>query len=186
MPACEPVDNRIMYWKPKEKPKKWKKISHYANRAMKGRKSVWVMKDREMLYKELNQLTDEEIEEMDIYGPRRFGLTRYIKKYLAGYFDLAIFDEVQSYKAGGSAQGYAMHDLIKASRKQLALTGTIAGGYASDLFYTLFRLDPGRMRAKGYRYSSAGERRFVEKYGTVETVYEIKEGGITIQCRVGG
>ena len=114
---------------------------------------------------------------MDIYGPRRFGLTRYIKKYLAGYFDLAIFDEVQSYKAGGSAQGYAMHDLIKASRKQLALTGTIAGGYASDLFYTLFRLDPGRMRAKGYRYSSAGERRFVEKYGTVETVYEIKEGG---------
>lgn len=177
MPACEPVDNRIMYWKPKEKPKKWKKISHYANRAMKGRKSVWVMKGREMLYKELNQLTDEEIEEMDIYGPRRFGLTRYIKKYLAGYFDLAIFDEVQSYKAGGSAQGYAMHDLIKASRKQLALTGTIAGGYASDLFYTLFRLDPGRMRAKGYRYSSAGERRFVEKYGTVETVYEIKEGG---------
>ena len=105
--------------------KKWKKISHYANRAMKGRKSVWVMKGREMLYKELNQLTDEEIEEMDIYGPRRFGLTRYIKKYLAGYFDLAIFDEVQSYKAGGSAQGYAMHDLIKASRKQLALTGTI-------------------------------------------------------------
>lgn len=177
MPACEPADNRIMYRKPKKKPKKWKKISHYANRAMKGRKSVWVMRGREELYKEINQLTDEEIEEMDIYGPRRFGLTRYIKKYLTGYFDLAIFDEVQSYKAGGSAQGYAMHDLIKASRKQLALTGTIAGGYASDLFYTLFRLDPRRMKDKGYSYSSAGERRFVEKYGTVETIYEIKQGG---------
>lgn len=81
------------------------------------------------------------------------------------------------YKSGGSAQGYAMHDLIKASKMQLALTGTIAGGYASDLFYTLFRLDPSRMKKKGYEYGNAGERKFVEKYGTVETVYEVEERG---------
>lgn len=94
---------------------------------------------------------------------------------MKGYFDLAIFDEVQEYKAGGSAQGYSMADLISASRWQLALTGTIAGGYASDLFYTLYRLDPARMKQKGYPYGSKGERRFVEKYGTVETVYELVE-----------
>ncbi len=176
-PACEPLDDRILFRKPKEKKHKWKKISHFANRAMKGRKSVWVMESREEQYKIANEITDEEIEVMDRYGPRRFGMTRYIKKYLKGFWNLAIFDEVQEYKAGGSAQGYAMHDLIKASRKQLALTGTIAGGYASDLFYTLYRLDPARMRKKGYPYGGIGERKFVEKYGTVETVYELEEKG---------
>lgn len=68
-----------------------------------------------------------------------------------------------------------MHDLIKASKKHVALTGTIAGGYASDLFYTLYRLDPARMKSKGYSYGSKGERHFVEQYGTVETVYEVIE-----------
>ncbi len=176
-PSCEPVDDRILIRKPKAKKQRWKKISHFANRAMKGRKSVWVMESREEIYKSVNEVTDEEIEDMDRYGPRRFGLTRYIKKYLRGFWDLAIFDEVQEYKAGGSAQGYAMHDLIKASRKQLALTGTIAGGYASDLFYTLYRLDPARMRKKGYAYGSMGERKFVEKYGTLETVFELVDKG---------
>ena len=123
----------------------------------------------------MNGIDDEDVEDMDYNGPRRFGLTRYIKKYLKGYFDMAIFDEVQEYKAGGSAQGYSMHDLIKASKKHVALTGTIAGGYASDLFYTLYRLDPARMKSKGYSYGSKGERHFVEQYGTVETVYEVIE-----------
>lgn len=133
------------------------------------------MKNREMLYREQNKITEEEVEEMEEYGPRRYSLTRFIKKQMKGYFDLAIFDEVQEYKAGGSAQGYSMADLISASRWQLALTGTIASGYASDLFYTLYRLDPARMKQKGYPYGSKGERRFVEKYGTVETVYELVE-----------
>ena len=59
----------------------------------------------------------------------------------------------------------------------MCLTGTIAAGYASDLFYALYRLDPARMKGKGYEYGSAGERKFVEKYGSVETVYEIQEKG---------
>ena len=133
------------------------------------------MRNRERLYLKQNKITEEEVEEMDEYGPRRYSLTRFIKKQMKGYFDLAIFDEVQEYKAGGSAQGYSMADLICASRWQLALTGTIAGGYASDLFYTLYRLDPKRMKSKGYLYGSKGERRFIEKYGTVETVYELDE-----------
>ena len=174
-PACKPIDDRILFRRPKQKQKKWKKISHFSNRAMKGRKSVWVMASREEEYKKIHGITDKEVEEMDYYGPRRFGMTRYIKKYLKGYFDIAVFDEVQDYKAGGSAQGCAMHDLIKAAKKSLALTGTIAAGYASDLFYTLYRLDPARMKGKGYTFGSTGERKFVEKYGTVETVYEYCE-----------
>lgn len=76
------------------------------------------------------------------------------------------------YKGGGSAQGIAMHQLVKASKKQLALTGTIAGGYASDLFYLLYRLDSGRMKKSGYEYSPQGELKFVRDYGTLETKYE--------------
>lgn len=174
-PLCKPIDTRILFYDKARRRGKWKKISHFSNRAKKARKTVWVMKNREMLYREQNKITEEEVEEMEEYGPRRYSLTRFIKKQMKGYFDLAIFDEVQEYKAGGSAQGYSMADLISASRWQLALTGTIAGGYASDLFYTLYRLDPARMKQKGYPYGSKGERRFVEKYGTVETVYELVE-----------
>lgn len=68
-----------------------------------------------------------------------------------------------------------MHDIIKATDYQLALTGTIAGGYASHFFYLLYRLDPAVMREKGYEYSAAGERKFVEKYGTIETEYEVSD-----------
>lgn len=174
-PACQALDTRLLFYGKQKKQKKWRKISHFSNRAQKARKSVWVMRGREERYIEQNKITAEEIEEMDEYGPRRYSLTRYIKKQMKGYFNLAIFDEVQEYKSGGSAQGYSMADLICASKYQLALTGTIAGGYASDLFYTLYRLDPRRMKEKGYSYGSKGERRFIEKYGTVETVYEIQE-----------
>lgn len=174
-PACQALDTRLLFYGKQKKQKKWRKISHFSNRAQKARKSVWVMRGREKKYIEQNKITAEEIEEMDEYGPRRYSLTRYIKKQMKGYFNLAIFDEVQEYKSGGSAQGYSMADLICASKYQLALTGTIAGGYASDLFYTLYRLDPRRMKEKGYSYGSKGERRFIEKYGTVETVYEIQE-----------
>lgn len=174
-PACRPIDTRILFNRKKMRKKKWKKISHFTNRAQKARKSVWVMRSRETLYCKENGITEEEVEVMDEYGPRRYSLTRYIKKQLNGYFDLAVFDEVQEYKSGGSAQGYSMADLVCASKKQLSLTGTIAGGYASDLFYTLYRLDPSRMQQKGYEYGSKGERKFVEKYGTIESVYELQE-----------
>jgi len=176
-PACRPIDGRILFRTPKKKPKKWKKISHYANKAMKARKSVWVMASQEERYKESNEIQDSEIEEMEIWGPRKFAMSRYIKKHLKGFFDFLIVDEVQDYKAGGSAQGYSMHDLVKASKKQLALTGTIAGGYASDLFYTLYRLDARRMKKMGYQYGLEGEKKFIEKYGTVETVYAFEETG---------
>lgn len=68
-----------------------------------------------------------------------------------------------------------MHDIINATDHQLALTGTIAGGYASHFFYLLYRLDPAIMKKNGYEYSAAGERKFVEKYGTIETEYETSD-----------
>lgn len=64
-----------------------------------------------------------------------------------------------------------MEALIKSSRKQLALTGTIAGGVAQDLFYMLYRLEPSRMKAKGFEWNDV--IKFNRQYGTLETQYEV-------------
>ena len=50
----------------------------------------------------------------------------------------------------------AMNDLVKASSRQLALTGTIAGGYANHFFYLLYRLDPAKMKGMGFSYGAEG------------------------------
>ena len=68
---------------------------------------------------------------------------------MKGYFDIAIFDECHVCKDGDSAQGNAMHCLIKATKKQLALTGTIAGGKAEDLYYLIYRLAPWKNDIEG-------------------------------------
>jgi superfamily II DNA or RNA helicase len=45
------------------------------------------------------------------------------------FFDLLILDEVHELKGGGTAQGQAMSCLIARSKKVLALSGTLMGGY---------------------------------------------------------
>ena len=173
VPACEPA--RTIFCNKKTGEPKWIRISHYANKARRNMKSVWVLKKELNLYLRLHKLQENEIRYCNIYGPRRFAPATYIKKKLKGYFDVAIFDELHELKGGGTAQGIAMHALVKASRKQIGLTGTIAGGYANHIFYLLFRLDPELMLSKGFQYGYAGEMKFSEMYGTVETTYEYND-----------
>jgi hypothetical protein len=153
-------------------PKKhrWIRLTHWANKAQKNKKTVWILEDAIPLY--LCEVGVSELNRIDSDGVRKYSPAQYIKKHLKGFFDVAVFDEMHLYKSGGSAQGAAMHALCKASKRQLGLTGTIAGGYASDLFYTLFRLDPKRMTERGYQWTS--ESKFSEKYGTIELL--LKEG----------
>lgn len=74
-----------------------------------------------------------------------YGL-RFIKRYLPqGYFGLLVVDEGHEDKNDGSAQGQAMGVLARKCRKTLLLTGTLMGGYADDLFYLLWRLNPRAM-----------------------------------------
>lgn len=185
-PACEPV-NRTLTFKPVRIHKKgWVKATHWANMARKNKKTVWVHERWKDDYFMENGLCEEDVTYPKVTGIRKFAPSRYIKKYLRGYFDFAIFDEAHEYKGGGSAQGLAMHDLIKASRWHLALTGTIAGGYANHFFYLLYRLDPARMKTMGYSYGPEGERKFVERYGTVATEYEVEkspDGGYNAMSR---
>ena len=78
----------------------------------------------------------------DRRGPRRYPLADYVKQRMPGWFDLLIADEVHEYKGRGSAQGIAAGILADACGSSLALTGTLAGGYASTLFHLLYRFSP--------------------------------------------
>ncbi len=104
---------------------------------------------------------------------KRFAPAEYIKKYLKGYFDMVILDEIQDYKAGDSLQGRAMGSLLSSSDKCLCLTGTLNGGYADDLFYLLFRMDPATLIADGFTYRDVNK--WLETYGTLETVKNLED-----------
>lgn len=175
-PACENVNHSMSFAPTKVRRRQWVKMTHWANQARKNTKTVWVHEKWKGEYITKNGLQEDEITYPKVSGIRKFAPSRYIKKYLKGYFDFAVFDEAHEYKGGGSAQGMAMNDLVKASRRQLALTGTIAGGYANHFFYLLYRLDPGKMKRMGFAYGTEGEKKFVERYGTVSTEYEVGEG----------
>lgn len=149
---------------------RWKRATHYVNATQKAVKSVWVLNGHEHEY--FNSVGKKPLkinEKME--GIRKYSPAQFIKKYMKGFFDIAVFDEAHLYKGGTTGQGNAMHALIKSSKKQLALTGTIAGGKADHLFYMLFRLDPHRMQ----RYGWNGVLQFAEEYGSVEREYEVEE-----------
>lgn len=149
---------------------RWKRATHYVNATQKAVKSVWVLNGYERDYFRLVEKRPLKINE-SLEGIRKYSPAQFIKKYMKGFFDIAVFDEAHLYKGGSTGQGNAMHALIKSSKKQLALTGTLAGGKADHLFYMLFRLDPKRMEKYGWN----GVLQFAEEYGSVEREYEIEE-----------
>ncbi|MFZ5572881.1 MAG: SNF2-related protein [Thermodesulfobacteriota bacterium] len=99
---------------------------------------------------------------------RRFAKSEFIKRHLPpGVFQFCIADEVHQYKAGDSAQGQAFANLICSARYTLCLTGTLSGGYSTNLFYLLYRLAPGKMKEIcDYKNSMA----FAERYGIIERI----------------
>ena len=58
---------------------------------------------------------------------RRFAPAEYIKKYLKGYWDFIVIDEIQAYKAEGTLQGRAMGSCSCAVPYTACLTGTLNG-----------------------------------------------------------
>ncbi len=97
--------------------------------------------------------------------------------------DINIFDEAHLYKGGSTAQGNAFASLVKASKKQLLLTGTIANGYANSLFYLLYRVDSGLMKKLGYNWKD--ETAFVKKYGTLETKFAADDNAVHLKTSKG-
>ncbi len=83
------------------------------------------------------------------------------------FFDLLVIDEAHELKGGGTAQGIAAGALAAAIPRTLALTGTLFGGYASNIFYLLQRFSPEIRASYGYKEES----RFVEHFGIMERSY---------------
>jgi hypothetical protein len=104
----------------------------------------------------------------DNTGIRRFPLSEYVKKYMKGYFDYLIADEVHELKGGSTAQGNSFGALSSACGKTLALTGTLVGGYADDVFYVLYRLSPEAMKEEDLGYGSVSG--WMARYGVPERV----------------
>jgi SNF2 family DNA or RNA helicase len=108
----------------------------------------------------------EPLWEADSRGPRRFPLATYLKNKYPGHFDLLISDECHEYKGAATAQGIALDHLGKAAKQILALTGTLLGGYSSNLFYLLFRISPDIR--KDFRFRDI--KKWMELYGVLEKI----------------
>jgi hypothetical protein len=105
---------------------------------------------------------------------RRFAPIEFIGRHMPGFFDYAIGDEVHELKGGDTAQGNALGTLANCAGRIAVLTGTLLGGYASDLFNILFRLGPSRMLEEGFEHGEAGVRAFTETYGLLEKITVIE------------
>ncbi len=104
---------------------------------------------------------------------RRMAPIEFIGRYMPGWFDYAICDEIHQL-AGDTAQGNALGTLASCTDRIVGLTGTLLGGYADDLFNTLFRLEARRMKEHGYEWGTTGRTSFTQDYGVLETITKVE------------
>jgi superfamily II DNA or RNA helicase len=97
----------------------------------------------------------------------------FIGRHMRRWFDYAICDEIHQL-AGDTAQGNALGTLASCTDKIVGLTGTLLGGYADDLFNTLYRLEPAKMKERGYEWGTSGRSAFAQDYGVLETITRIE------------
>jgi superfamily II DNA or RNA helicase len=105
---------------------------------------------------------------------QRMAPIEYVGRYMRGWFDFAIADELHQL-AGDTAQGNGLGVLGRAAQRLIALTGTLMGGYADDLFNIFYRMEPRAMVREGFAYGGQGRRDFQEKYGVLETIEKVEE-----------
>ena len=105
----------------------------------------------------------------------RVSIAEYVKRnWTKGQIDLLVVDEIHEYKGGNTGQGNALAQLASMSKKIVGLTGTLLNGYASSLFYILYRLNPNLMKKQlGFDYNQV--QLFINRYGAVEETFEAKE-----------
>jgi hypothetical protein len=106
---------------------------------------------------------------------------KFIKAKMKGFFDMLVADEAHMYK-NQSGQGYAFGALAAACKYVLCLTGTLAGGYSSDVYHLLFRTHPQLMLEDKNKWGNP--KRFMERYGILEKITTIKEeDGLTTKAK---
>lgn len=109
-------------------------------------------------------------------SPRRVATVEYIRRKMKSFFDIAIVDEIHMLKSGMSAQGNSLAGVATASKKVIGGTGTLFGGKAEDIYYTLWRLFPHLMVENGFKYSEVNK--WNQEYGNIETtIYNQEDKG---------
>lgn len=99
--------------------------------------------------------------------PRRVALVDGLKRFLPrGFFQVLVLDEAHEYKGEGSAQGITAGILADWVGRVLVLTGTLFGGYASNLFPLFRRFLPGFRK----EFGPGDLKKFVSLYGVLEKV----------------
>ena len=117
----------------------------------------------------------------DNFKYRKYMPALFIKNKLKDYFDILIADEVHQFK-NLSGQGYAFAVLSCACKYTLGLTGTLMGGYASDLFYLIYRTHPREMLSDDNPWNNPTS--FMSKYGILERITIIpEEDGKTVKSK---
>jgi Helicase conserved C-terminal domain/Type III restriction enzyme, res subunit len=116
------------------------------------------------------------------FGQGGYQPTEFIKRYLpTNFFGSLIADEGHEFKNEHSAQGQAFGVLARKCRKAVLLTGTLMGGYADDLFFLLWRLNPKMMIEDGFGYNSkrslaSASMAFMREHGVIKDIYTEREG----------
>ncbi len=102
--------------------------------------------------------------------PKRWPPGIFFAQQLARAFHYIVVDEVHEQKSEGAAQALACAKLIASIGRCLALTGTLVGGYARDLFPLLFRFSPGDLVEEGFKWG--GWLDFTREYGRIEEIHK--------------
>ena len=112
---------------------------------------------------------------------RKYMPALFIKNKLKNFFTLLIADEIHQYK-NLSGQGYAFAVLSGVCKYTLGLTGTLMGGYASDLFYLIYRTHPKVMLDDDNPWDNPTG--FMNKYGVLERITTVpEEDGLTVKSK---
>ncbi len=104
---------------------------------------------------------------------QRMAPLEYSGRYMTGWWDYAIADELHQLAAEETAQGNNLGVLYRCSRRLIGLTGTLMGGYADNLFNLFYRMEPRIMVAHGFAAGSGGTRDFAQRYGVLESIEKI-------------
>jgi len=115
--------------------------------------------------------------------PLRWAPARFIHKKLRRAFHYLVLDEVHEMKGGKDvAQANAMGKLLSGTRTALALTGTLIGGYAHNIFRLLLRFNANPLLEDGFTWTA--EMGWMKKYGRIERTVTFKEGKKQKRARV--
>lgn len=114
-------------------------------------------------------------------APSKYAISDYIHKYYKNKIDYFVADEIHLYGSGDSYCGKAFGHIVSSSRKTIGLTGTLLNGYASSVYFLLYRCYSRKMQEEGFDFSTCNP--FEDEYGVVK-----RTTGRTIQTheQVGG